>query len=230
MEQDVTATMPVMDSGVQNNGKGWKIATVIASVVAVCGIGFGIYGIVQGSQKDSQIANLKVQIEQKDEALAAIETPEIDITNNCETTAPIADASEVGSGPYIKNGVFYVPEWGLKFNIPSDLVNYGYSVDYDEAHVGYTQPSIGFTAMLESDITDGAQAAYYDNIETCAIVNVSKEDADWNSWGINGIVKDFENYKLLIWNYTRHGSCDYNLHIDEVQEKIQTMFSNPETL
>ena len=49
MEQDITAaaTIPVMNSVKQKDGKGWKIATAIASVVAVCGIGFGIYGINQ---------------------------------------------------------------------------------------------------------------------------------------------------------------------------------------
>lgn len=46
MEQNTTATMPVMDSDKQNGAKGWKIATVVASVVAICGIGFGIYGMM----------------------------------------------------------------------------------------------------------------------------------------------------------------------------------------
>lgn len=85
--------------------------------------------------------------------------------------------------------------------------------------------------MLKSDIMQGAQAAYYDNIETCAIVNVSKESGVWDTtYQINGNIKQFDDYALLIWNYSRHGSCDFNLHIDEVQEKIQTMFSNPEKI
>ena len=46
MEQDTTATMSTMDSSKQKGGKGWKITTAIASVVAVCGIGFGVYGMM----------------------------------------------------------------------------------------------------------------------------------------------------------------------------------------
>ena len=60
MEQDTTAAIPVIDNGKQKDGKGWKIATAIAFVVAVCGIGFGVYGMMQSSQKDSQISDLKV--------------------------------------------------------------------------------------------------------------------------------------------------------------------------
>jgi len=54
MEQDAATMAPVADDSGQDSGKGWKIATVIASVVAVCGIGFGIYGMMQSLQKDNQ--------------------------------------------------------------------------------------------------------------------------------------------------------------------------------
>ncbi len=74
MEQNTTATIPVMDSGKQKDGKGWKIATAIASVVAVCGIGFGVYGILQSSQKDSQISDLKVEVNDKLVKINELET------------------------------------------------------------------------------------------------------------------------------------------------------------
>ena len=212
---DVADPIVPMAENKQKNSNGLKIATAIACVVAVLGIGFGVYGMMQSLQKDSRITDLKTQVNSLNDKISLLEND---------------DTVTISGGPYIENGYFYVPEWDLKFSIPSDLANYGYSVDYDEAHIGYSQPSIGFTAMLKSDILNGAQAAYYDNIETCAIVNVSKESSDWNLWGINGIIKDFDGYKLLIWNYSRHGSCDYNLHIDEVQEKIQGMFSRPEEI
>ncbi len=61
MEQntDIGAQMtPVVDDK-KKNGNGLKVATVIACIMAVCGIGFGVYGMVQSSQKDSEIAKLK---------------------------------------------------------------------------------------------------------------------------------------------------------------------------
>ena len=60
MEQDTATTMSAMNDKKQNSRKGWKIATIIVSLVAVCGIGFGIYGMAQNSQnlkKDSQNTN-----------------------------------------------------------------------------------------------------------------------------------------------------------------------------
>ena len=53
--------VPVVDNK-QKSGNGLKIATAIACIVAVCGIGFGVYGMMQVSDKDSQISNLKTQI------------------------------------------------------------------------------------------------------------------------------------------------------------------------
>ena len=224
MEQSAITTMPIMDSGKQKDKKGLMIITIITSILAVCGIGFGVYSLMQSMQKDRQISDLKAQLKEDNDATAAIEVTE-------RGHESITDAAKVSGGPYIENGYFYVPEWGLKFSVPSDLANYGYSVSYDTAHTGYTLPSIGFTAMLKSDERQAAQVAYYDNIETCSIVSVSKEAGTWpNNYAINGQVKQFDDYALLIWNYSRHDSCDYGLHIDEVQEKIQTMFSNPEKI
>lgn len=61
MEQNTDAgaqMTPVVDDK-KKNGNGLKVATVIACIMAVCGIGFGVYGMVQSSQKDSEIAKLK---------------------------------------------------------------------------------------------------------------------------------------------------------------------------
>lgn len=57
-----TSMTPVVEKG-QKNGNWLKIATAIACVVAVCGIGFGVYGMMQSSQKDSQISELKTRID-----------------------------------------------------------------------------------------------------------------------------------------------------------------------
>ena len=61
MEQSIdtgASMVPTVDNK-QKGGNGLKIATAIACVVAVCGIGFGVYGMVQSSQKDTEIARLK---------------------------------------------------------------------------------------------------------------------------------------------------------------------------
>ena len=64
MEQNANTGVPMTPTvdNKQKSGNGLKIAIAIACIVAVCGIGFGVYGIMQSSQKDSQISDLKNQI------------------------------------------------------------------------------------------------------------------------------------------------------------------------
>lgn len=134
MEQNATATMPAMDSGKQDNGKGWKIATAIASVVAVCGIGFGVYGMLQSSQKDNQISDLKVQVEDSNGKITTLETEKIETTDGNGTTVTIADTNveDVNSEDYI-----YAGEWGFKIKKPENWRNlvqkYVYYNDYPQA-------------------------------------------------------------------------------------------------
>ena len=65
MEQNTDAGVPVvtMADNKQNNGNGLKIVTAIACAIAVCGIGFGVYGMMRSSDKDGQISDLKTRIE-----------------------------------------------------------------------------------------------------------------------------------------------------------------------
>ncbi len=65
MEQNTDAGVPVvtMADNKQNNGNGLKIVTAIACAVAVCGIGLGVYGMMQSSDKDGQISDLKTRID-----------------------------------------------------------------------------------------------------------------------------------------------------------------------
>lgn len=113
MEQSIDTSAPVVpvEDNKQKGGKGWIIATAIVSVVAICGIGFGIYGVMQGLQKDSQISDLEAKINDKDEAVTTIGIP--------ETEAIMKDDTK----KYI-----YIGEWGLKFKIPSELHQVEYKI------------------------------------------------------------------------------------------------------
>ncbi|MBR2725381.1 hypothetical protein IKE97_01905 [Candidatus Saccharibacteria bacterium] len=94
MEQNTNTGVPITPviDNKQKNGNGLKITTAIACAVAVFGIGFGVYGMIQSSQKDSQISDLKVQIKGEDGTITTIETPEIETTDENGTTVTIADS------------------------------------------------------------------------------------------------------------------------------------------
>lgn len=81
MEQNTPTTTPITDKASKNSGNGLKIATAIASAMAVCGIAFGIYGMVQSAQKDNQVSDLKVELNDKTVKIAELET-EISNLNN----------------------------------------------------------------------------------------------------------------------------------------------------
>jgi len=74
MEQNVDTVTPMTPviGNKRKSGNGLKIVTAIACIVAVCGIGFGVYGMMQSGQKDDQIADLKVQIEENNEVVSTI--------------------------------------------------------------------------------------------------------------------------------------------------------------
>ena len=65
MEQndDTGAPMTSVVDDKKKNGNGLKIATAIACIVAACGIGFGVYGMMQSLQKDNQIDDLRAKLE-----------------------------------------------------------------------------------------------------------------------------------------------------------------------
>ena len=78
MQQDTTttATAPVVDNKKPNDVKKWVIIAAVACLVAVCGIGLGIYGMVQSTQKDTQISDLKNKIARDDKNTTQLDSRE----------------------------------------------------------------------------------------------------------------------------------------------------------
>lgn len=90
MEPNTPTTAPAVQN---NQGNGFKIATIVASIIAVCGIGFGVYGMVKSNQKDTEISDLKVQIKNSDGTTTTIETPKIETTTDNATIITIEDST-----------------------------------------------------------------------------------------------------------------------------------------
>lgn len=241
MEQNTTAAMPAMDNGSQKSENGLKIATAIASVVAVCGIGFGVYGMVQGSQKDSQISDLKVQIKEDDGTITTIETPEIETTTNDGTTVTITDAVKVSGGPYIENGYFYVPKWGAKFKLSDNLTNYSYAVDQSNQGDSFGDYVVGLTAISKSDYIEQPMAPYYNDIFSCSVVTIrAKEDSKRKWWGNSDSAAgktntdvQFNGLDFVIHDIWRADNCNnepYMAPTDAVAEQLKAILLNPEKI
>ncbi len=73
MEQNSDTGVPVAPivENKQKNGNGLKITTAVACIVAVCGIGFGVYGMIQNNSSSTEIENLKNQMAEQEESTKA---------------------------------------------------------------------------------------------------------------------------------------------------------------
>ncbi len=155
MEQNTdtgVSITPVVDNK-RKSGNGLRIATAIACIVAVCGIGFGIYGMMQSAQKDNQISNLNSQIKDLEESMA------IEPSENVESSEPtiIADIYENFANNLSKNNsvtVFgYYYHWTGSDNVKRTVVS-----RIENSHLTVTDIDNGDTVIAE---TDGIIGAYY---------------------------------------------------------------------
>ena len=112
MEQNTTTGVPMtpVEDNKQKSGNGLKIATAIACIVAVCGIGFGVYGIMQSTQKDNQISDLKNQIESLNGKISSLEID--DGEDGGADNEAKDDPTAVVNGD--SKDYIYVGEWGFK--------------------------------------------------------------------------------------------------------------------
>ncbi len=137
MEQNAdsrASIMPVVDNK-QKSGNGLKIATAIACVVAVCGVGFGVYGIMQSSQKDNQIAGLNSEITQLKQSIEELENTKEDADINNDT-------SENDKTNMI------IDDWGLEVKIPESISVVSYTLDDD-----------GWLSIVASPVNDKQKTA-----------------------------------------------------------------------
>lgn len=154
MEQNVdtgASVAPMVDNK-QKDGNGLKIVTAIACIVAVCGIGFGVYGMMQSLQKDSSISDLKVQIEDSNGKITTLETDEIKVSDDSQTIT-INDSVARRQNPVISAISSDGDEYTEVFSIPNDFHIY----DYNNTYNNYS---------LDIILKDG-------NIASCELYSVS---------------------------------------------------------
>ena len=104
---------PTVDNR-QKNGNGLKIATAIACIAAVCGIGFGVFGMMQSFQKDNRVSDLEVQIKNLEEKISPNNPQSIEDTTDMGEDS---DRQE-GDSSYLK-----LPKVGLMIPLSQDIID-----------------------------------------------------------------------------------------------------------
>lgn len=115
MEPNAPVATPLSDNNKQGDGKGLKIATIVASVVAVCGIGFGVYGAVELNGKANTINDYKNQVSALQNQVSNLQAQ---LASDMENDVAISE--EDTNTCKIVDGYLYIEEWGYKIKIPTD--------------------------------------------------------------------------------------------------------------
>lgn len=91
-----------------NNNKQnvFKITTIVAAVMAICGISFGIYSIIQSSQKDTQISVLKSQVSELEKKVSDLSQTTNKTIDNNQTNSEY-DIKETWSGDQYNPSTIY---------------------------------------------------------------------------------------------------------------------------
>ena len=121
MEQNIDTGIPMMPTvdNKQKSGNGLKIATAIAYVVAICGVGFGVYGMIDANSKNNiiatknnEISDLKDQLNSLstkiDELESKVNTQQNSFNQETQTDEKQDDSivDDKNLTPGIENGVF----------------------------------------------------------------------------------------------------------------------------
>lgn len=191
---------------------------IILAVLMIGAMGVGIYSFVKMTQRGVEVSDLKNQLVEK----------EADIEDLKQKMVEDAVTESVGAGPYIKDGYFYVPEWGVKYQLMDGLTDYGYAVMQDSLSNSFGKYVIGMSAVGEDDLIVNPQVRYYDDIFTCAMVTVTRMDQDLsNVVGPRKIIQE-DGMQYVVYDYKASNSCDFEDKAGRAVEKLVEMFSHPE--
>ena len=217
MEQNTNTGVPMTPTvdNRQKSGNGLKIATAIACIAAVCGIGFGVYGMMQSSEKDNQISDLKIQIKDLGESVNIKPSETIEPSESTTT----ADIYENFANNLSKNNsvtVFgYYYHWTGSDNIKRTVAS-----RIENSHLTVTDIDNGDTVIAEAD---GIISAYYVEIGNGGVpyMYLIKKDGSVARIDIseNGTrtIEDLDGYEKIVSIF---GGGDLFAHLIDINGNV----------
>ena len=147
-----------MNAGADKKSSGMKYGMIVCAILAVAGIGFGVYEMLQANKAKQQISELKIEVKNTDGTTAIVETDKIEIKEDNKTIV-IADSTTVSKR---ESGYLYLDEYGIKVKLPEDFVLTGYrfvSDVQDWGDAGVSKYNI-YGGSRDAYITPEAHADY----------------------------------------------------------------------
>ena len=129
----------------------FKITTIVAAVIAICGIGFGVYSIIQSSQKDTQISDLKSQVSELEKTISDLSQTANETTNNNQTNSEY-DIKETYSGDQ------YNPNTIYNISLNSLTGDFAYTPIYECGYINESdcQDPTTYNGVIPTDLLNQA--------------------------------------------------------------------------
>ena len=148
-----------------NNNKQniFKITAVITAIIAICGISFGVYGIIQSSQKDTQISDLKSQIFELEKTISKYQISELEkkISDLSQTTNKTTDNNPTDSEYDInetRSGDQYNPGAIYNISLNSLTGDFAYTPVYECGYINKSdcQDPTTYNGVIPADLLNQA--------------------------------------------------------------------------
>ena len=98
--------------GQKKQGGKMGIVAALCAVLAIGGVGFGIYEMIERQNVDKEVSELKVKVSDADGTESEMETEEITVKKADGSTVTISDSAKP-SAEDLSNYI-YIAQWGLK--------------------------------------------------------------------------------------------------------------------
>ncbi|MBR3131090.1 hypothetical protein IKG31_00765 [Candidatus Saccharibacteria bacterium] len=124
----------------KKESKGMMMGMIMCSVLAIVGIGFGVYGMTRKPEEKpaGDIANAELEtelsnIKQKYAVLQDyIKKLEASGTETPEEAKSASESRSTNDIEYADNRYIYINDWGIKIKLPEELSLVTYSYDYGD--------------------------------------------------------------------------------------------------
>ncbi|MBR2709552.1 hypothetical protein IKE72_00530 [Candidatus Saccharibacteria bacterium] len=223
MEQDTKQDIitNTMTDKTKKNNRGLIVGMSICAILAIGGIGFGTYGMIQSTQKDNQISDLKVQVEDSRDKIASLETTKSEAISKCETTT-VTDSPTLVTEEL--EHYIYIAQWNVKIALPSSLSSPSYRYSTMPGHTTLDIAGVDCSAQGQCQYAPEFADLFKTNFSLGAISRFRREDPQAAASGEKVIsIGDYDYYYV-------HPQAVYSTDPSEVTWETNSVKLIKETL